>query len=579
MPVLLAIGAAYSYYKKKNSDENSSDVVAKKIPRIDPTIKLKGKIALSLHLFEKEISIIELPITTISFFNGNYCDTITPLRNRVEEIIQKNPWLMGRLLPMPDTKILYDPNGHDRPPSYFTVYKPECIPLNHTTPYGQYNELLRDAMVLPNSDLIGQNKPLWKLSIIPDAIEPTNKFALLVSMSHVLGDAHSYYKIYNMLNIDDSAGDVVALNPVRVPDYVESVHRTIGASETNYVHELIVTRNPSSDIVTTTSKNAHGSAHPRDPSSSIDNNVSTYGPALLEEVEFSRVETPADGTSSSTKNAAEVNIMTKMVRTIDLIDDDDTNATSSEMDTSLESRSSYKSDCEISEKAYPPTIPSEEESLFQSFVQHQQQTNSQKSVMKMFCINDEWVVKQRAHIDSTLSSCSRNDCSTLSTNSIISSWFFRANKAVIGILMMNLRGRICNVTDLDFGNYAHALVCTENEIENATNLHYATQRVGFVDQGSTQPTLHFDNEKKASMCVNWINFYRKELCITEKCKQTVHIPIYDTNVLQYLPDKVSVINLFTVNSSPSRAKFQTGAFVVCQEAVWKEIERSCEEIE
>ena len=42
-------------------------------------------------------------------------------------------------------------------------------------------------------------KPLFKVSIIPDVDDPNNRYSVVVSMSHLLGDACTYYKIWNML--------------------------------------------------------------------------------------------------------------------------------------------------------------------------------------------------------------------------------------------------------------------------------------------------------------------------------------------------------------------------------------------
>jgi hypothetical protein len=483
MPFLLVIGAAYACYA--NADKQ------KKV-KIDRKINLKGKTAVTLHAFEKEMSILELPIATLSFFQGDYKTAALNLERRCEEILRVNPWLAGWLLPMPDVKIIYDKTGQDRPPGYFTVYEPGIIALQHDTPYEFYSEELKGAIVPGNTLLIGQNKPIWKVAVIPDADEPNTKFAVLVSMSHAVGDAHTYYKIYNMLNMHVA---VETLNPVRVANFTAAVHRNLGEAETSFVHDLI----------------GGGSGKNAD-------------------------------TEAKAQAAA---VIAKLA-----------------LDTSVSSEEGEE--------------PTEAQSpLLRSFVQHQQETHAKKNVMKMFYVDEEWVLRRKGRRGSVFEAddTASTNATVVSANSILSSWFFRVNQAAVGMLMMNLRHRLpdCNITDSDAGNYVHALVCSEQDFATSVAVQHTTLRLGRMDDES----LQFDTHRNASMCVNWATFYREELFVAEDCKQTVHLPIYNTAILQYLPAEVSAINLFTARCAGSNGGGRrAGAFVVCQEAVWKEIQHS-----
>jgi hypothetical protein len=565
MPLILAIGAGYAYYKRKNGvDIDNNGVMSKKITKIDPAIKLKGKTALSLHMFEKEMCMLELPITTVTFYDGNYEHITLSLKNQIELIIQRNPWLMGRLLPMPDLKIIYDPIGVDRPPSYFTIYEPSCVLLSDTTPYNCYSSILKHVMVLPNSELLGQNMPLWKVSLIPNETEPTKKFAMVVSMSHLMGDAHTYYTIYNMLSVESSQ-NVEALNPVRMPDYVESVRQFLGESETNFVNELLSTKNlPFVDETMTTTSN-HVPDQPIDARLSKENK----GAAEITDGSTEVLCRQLDCSISAISDTSEGKVSTNTSRTPCPILDAASSVATTEMDTSFESKSSCATETDYSLRVNPLTLPSVEDlCLLESFVKLKQETSMKKNVVKMFYINEEWIAQQkRAH-----------GSDTISTNSIVSSWFFQVNDASFGLIMMNLRQRLPEVTPFDSGNYVHALVYGENELKNAESIQEKIENLGNMEKNLTQPYLHFDKDKKASISINWTNFNRKELCISEFCQQKFHIPIYNTKVMQYLPEKVSAINLFTISASQcigsSSSQRQIGAFVVCQEASWKCIEQS-----
>lgn len=73
--------------------------------------------------------------------------------------------------------------------------------------------MLKAGIKVPkNHDLIGKNIAMWKVSIIPDCNHPDERFALVVSMSHVAGDAFVTYKLHSMLSEE---ADVLELNPVR----------------------------------------------------------------------------------------------------------------------------------------------------------------------------------------------------------------------------------------------------------------------------------------------------------------------------------------------------------------------------
>ena len=153
-------------------------------------------------------------------------------RKSCEPIVRANPWLAGWLLPMPDLQVVYDPEGSDRPPGIFQVFEPGSIPLKHNTPYELHSEMLRDAVIPSNAELVGQNLPLWRISVVPDAGEWDSKFAVIVTMSHVCGDAHTYYKFYNMLHRD---APVEVLNPIRVANFQEAAQEYLGKPEAMFM--------------------------------------------------------------------------------------------------------------------------------------------------------------------------------------------------------------------------------------------------------------------------------------------------------------------------------------------------------
>jgi hypothetical protein len=85
---------------------------------------------------------------------------------------------------------------------------------------------LKHGLICPqSSDIVERGSPFFKVVVIRDTKKPEEYFALIVSLSHRVGDGHTYYSIYNMLS---SSTPLCALNPVRrmhVFDEIERVTR------------------------------------------------------------------------------------------------------------------------------------------------------------------------------------------------------------------------------------------------------------------------------------------------------------------------------------------------------------------
>ena len=161
------------------------------------------------------------------------------------------------------------------PPNMWTCYEPGEIPFQRSTKYAEYQEWLPRHVTVPSlAGLIGNStEPVWKISLIPDASAPFTRFAIVVSLSHLIGDAHTYYKLYHLLfqnptttttnrntegNHNHTAsttcntntplrrqttggiintGPVETLNPERRPDIQYHIDKHMGPKEANYIHK------------------------------------------------------------------------------------------------------------------------------------------------------------------------------------------------------------------------------------------------------------------------------------------------------------------------------------------------------
>ena len=223
-----------------------------KLGKYDETISLEGKTVIPLSKQEQSFAIYEFPMTTITFCDGNYQNIRLYLQQRIADIIAKNPWMGGWLIrDVHDdlkVKIYYDKDGKDLCQGHFQVLDNHdtVVSLSRDkTKYTEYPQILQQvgALLPGNSELIGKDRPFWKVSVIPDCDAPQERFALVMSLSHAVGDIQTYYKLYQMLDKDAT---IDQLDPTRDPNYQDRLVDMIGEKEATYFRSAI--QNPIIDL-------------------------------------------------------------------------------------------------------------------------------------------------------------------------------------------------------------------------------------------------------------------------------------------------------------------------------------------
>jgi hypothetical protein len=239
MATLALILAGYAAYQKYEQSKQA---------RYDDTIQLEGKASIQLLPAEQELAVLQYPICTVSFFEGNADAVASHLESRVNDILRLNPWLSGWLIRDASddyrVKIFYDETLSDRCRGHhFELCKEPVVSLpvsQKKSDVQAFEAFLKEAsLIVPsNLELIGRDRPLWKVTVVKerdsgdaDATTSTPKkrrFALVVSMSHAAGDAHTYYQLLRMLDVDSP---VAELDPVRKFNYKDELQSMMLPSE------------------------------------------------------------------------------------------------------------------------------------------------------------------------------------------------------------------------------------------------------------------------------------------------------------------------------------------------------------
>ncbi|KAL7470219.1 hypothetical protein ACHAXS_010464 [Conticribra weissflogii] len=165
------------------------------------------------------------------------------LQMRVEAVVKANPWLGGWILrgkgigSFDQTiRIWYDPTGKQYAPGIFQHLSFHDVPLGIGTPFIDYENILgkSTALVKSNPEIINRkNEPMFRITVIP---EPKNiGFALIASMSHVCGDGHTFYRIYNMIL---GVEKISALIPQREQLFDRKAMELMGRQEANYISHI-----------------------------------------------------------------------------------------------------------------------------------------------------------------------------------------------------------------------------------------------------------------------------------------------------------------------------------------------------
>lgn len=181
-------------------------------------------------------------ITTVTFMKGDATAAAESLQARLGDVVAANPWLTGKLEGKCDVSenrlsLVWQPE-----PLSATVAalfnptlrggKPKLsvqLVLNSGMSYFDVCKTVGGSAAEITTGAKAANKPeaLLALSVVPDSVKPTENFAVIFSVSHVIADGHTYYKLLSML----SGGAVEAMAVERKHEFEDALVTAMGVEE------------------------------------------------------------------------------------------------------------------------------------------------------------------------------------------------------------------------------------------------------------------------------------------------------------------------------------------------------------
>ena len=213
---------------------------------------LNLKMSSKYHLMKNEQSYEIMTVkgtTAVTFFRGDISQAAETIRNRFVEVARENPWVVGSLesigwrlniqphcvcltSPFPGTKhfedacaraLLEEGRGllvQDAVVEADMSFEDICSVVNEA-----------GAVLEKGSSLIDDpSKVASRITIIPGGSGDT--FAFVFSMSHVIADGYTFYKILSMMSSDTQ---IEAMEAQRNNEAIERTNEVLGDKETRFM--------------------------------------------------------------------------------------------------------------------------------------------------------------------------------------------------------------------------------------------------------------------------------------------------------------------------------------------------------
>jgi len=111
----------------------------------------------------------------------------------------------------------------------------------------------------------------------------------------------------------------------------------------------------------------------------------------------------------------------------------------------------------------------------------------------------------------------------LSTNDILTSWFFKFSKIEMGFMIANFRNRHSSLNDTHGGNYQGRILFLPPDMQQPEQIRASLQH--FKPTSGATPTLTKVGRMNLALVTNWATFYTD--VEFRGCEQVIHLPVID----------------------------------------------------
>jgi hypothetical protein len=178
------------------------------------------------------------PITTVQFYQGDAAAAAAFLRERLGLVAKLNPWLGGRLVKKGGgicggAKVELQFSKENVPIDEMFGESSD-VQIHPEMPYSKLAEELaksKGCVVENGNGLIASGRPVCKLTVLSSA-QASDSFAVIFSMSHTVGDGHTYYTVLDMLS---ETAELTAMEVTRHEKFQDAIPDTMGKKEYDFM--------------------------------------------------------------------------------------------------------------------------------------------------------------------------------------------------------------------------------------------------------------------------------------------------------------------------------------------------------
>jgi hypothetical protein len=188
----------------------------------------EGETVIELLEGEREGMVHAPSINTITFFKGHISDVDLSLR--VNDIVAQNPWLDSKLVTLKNRGGLCAVYNSASPTRFRHFEVNRDVSVSTESAYNDIMNKIDPLLVKMGRQSADREEPVFKVCLIE--MKERKECALIVSLSHVIGDGHTFYKIYSMLN---PSSKVCSLESTRNRSFMTQLDRVQGPHINNWL--------------------------------------------------------------------------------------------------------------------------------------------------------------------------------------------------------------------------------------------------------------------------------------------------------------------------------------------------------